>query len=69
MSQTRDGGKPNVKSLPYSPPKGPTNQMRQGPGLGGTNYGCSGTQGKQSVSASTSGSPGIKGSNHGKNPS
>jgi len=36
-----------VKPLPYSPPKGPTNQMRQGPGLGGTNHGNAGTQGKR----------------------
>lgn len=33
------GGVKTAKSLPYSPPKGPSGQMRQGPGLGGTNYG------------------------------
>jgi len=26
----------DVKPLSYSPPKGPTEQMRQGPGLGGS---------------------------------
>jgi len=46
MSNTRDGGKPEPKELPYSPPQGPTGQMRQGPGLGGTNHGQCGTQGK-----------------------
>lgn len=46
MAQTRDGGKPEVKPLPYSPPVGPTSQSHQGPGLGGTNHGNCGTQGK-----------------------
>lgn len=46
MTCTRDGGKPIVKDLPYSPPKGPTNQGREAPGLGGSNYGNSGTQHK-----------------------
>lgn len=46
MSQTRDGGKPDCKPLPYSPPQGPKDQMRQGPGLGGDNKGSSGTQGR-----------------------
>ena len=36
----------DVKPLPYSPPKGPTEQMRERPGLGGTNHGNAGTQGK-----------------------
>lgn len=69
MAQTRDGGKPNTKELPYSPPQGPTDQMRQGPGLGGNNYGPCGTQGEHSLPASTSGSPGIGGKNHGNSPS
>lgn len=47
MANTRDGGKPEKKDLPYSPPVGPSGQMRQGPGLGGTNHGTSGTQGKR----------------------
>lgn len=46
MGETRDGGKPNVKPLPYSPPKGPSSQSHEGPGLGGTNLGQCGTQGK-----------------------
>lgn len=41
------GGVKEAKPLPYSPPVGPKGQMRQGPGLGGTNHGCSGTQGKR----------------------
>lgn len=43
---THDGGKPQVKPIPYSPPKGPTSQTHQGPGLGGTNHGNCGTQQK-----------------------
>ena len=41
-----NGGEMGVKPIPYSPPKGPTGQMREGPGLGGTNHGCCGTQGR-----------------------
>lgn len=37
---------PKAKPLPYCPPQGPTDQMRQGPGLGGDNCGNTGTQGK-----------------------
>lgn len=56
MAQTRDGGKPNVGSLPYSAPVGPNGQMHQGPGLGGDNYG----KGQQPVcNDRESGSPGI----------
>ena len=40
------GGECNPKPLPYSPPVGPSEHMRRGPGLGGTNYGNSGTQHK-----------------------
>jgi len=36
-----------VKPIPYKPPVGPTDQMRQRPGLGGTNHGNSGTQGRR----------------------
>lgn len=46
-SRATNGGKQEVKPLPYSPPKGPTGQTRQGPGLGGTNHGNCGTQGKR----------------------
>ncbi len=35
-----NGGKMDVKPIPYSPPKGPTGMMRQGPGLGGTVHPC-----------------------------
>lgn len=41
-----NGGKQEVKSIPYSPPVGPTSQMQQGVGLHGTNHGMCGTQGK-----------------------
>lgn len=41
------GGVERAKELPYSPPKGPTAQMQQGPGLHGTNHGTCGTQGKR----------------------
>lgn len=42
-----NGGKMEVKPVPYSPPVGPKHQHQQGPGLGGgTNHGCCGTQGK-----------------------
>lgn len=68
MPQTRDGGKPNVKDLRYSPPQGPMDQSRQGPGLGGTNHGNCGTQGETRISDRESGSPGIGGSNHGNSP-
>jgi hypothetical protein len=46
-SGTANGGKPEPKPLPYSPPKGPTTQGHKGPGLGGTNHGTCGTQGKR----------------------
>lgn len=36
----------DVKDINYSTPQGPTNQMRRAVGLGGTNHGCCGTQGK-----------------------
>lgn len=43
---TRDGGKPEKKDLPYDPPTGPKNQTNS-PGLGGTNHGNTGTQGRR----------------------
>lgn len=46
-SRASCGGVKETKPLPYSPPKGPTSQMQQGPGLHGTNLGNSGTQGKR----------------------
>lgn len=41
-----NGGCCEPKPIRYSPPQGPTGQMRQGPGLGGDNCGTNGTQGK-----------------------
>ncbi len=41
-----NGGKPEPKPLPYSPPVGPKNQTKS-PGIGGTNHGNAGTQGKR----------------------
>lgn len=64
MALTSDGGKPNVKPAPYSPPKGPTNQSRESPGLGGTNYGNCGSQGSYTTPSRESGSPGLGGANH-----
>jgi hypothetical protein len=59
MSLTRDGGKPNVKELPYSPPTGGPNTLNhEGPGLGGDNYG----NGQQPVCNEREiGSPGLHG--------
>lgn len=46
-SRASNGGRIEPKPLPYSPPVGPRNMQRPGPGLrGGTNHGCCGTQGK-----------------------
>jgi len=42
-----NGGQMLVKPIPYSPPKGPSGQMSQSVGIGGTNHGCCGTQGKR----------------------
>lgn len=47
-----------VKPIPYSAPVGPTNQMRQGPGLGGDNH----RVGTQGTHEHMTGSPGIGGS-------
>lgn len=40
------GGVMEKKELPYSPPVGPKGQSNNSPGLGGTNHGCCGTQGR-----------------------
>lgn len=42
-----NGGKMEKKEIPYSPPRGPTGMMQQGPGLHGDNCGNCGTQGKR----------------------
>lgn len=42
------GGVTEAKPLPYDPPKGPMGIMgNERPGLGGTNHGNVGTQGKK----------------------
>lgn len=41
-----NGGQCQPKPLPYSPPVGPKGQTH-GPGIGGTNHGNAGTQGKR----------------------
>ncbi len=63
MAQTRDGGKPNVKSGSYSAPQGPTNLYHNSPGLGGSNHGKG--QKFEQGSGEFSGRPGIGGTRHG----
>lgn len=41
------GGDIKPKDLPYSPPIGPKGQSHNSVGLGGTNHGNAGTQGKR----------------------
>lgn len=41
-----NGGQVEKKELPYCPPVGPKGQSNNSPGLGGTNHGTCGTQGK-----------------------
>lgn len=43
-AEVRSGGVKEAKPLAYSPPKGPKDQMSQGPGLHGDNCGNCGTQ-------------------------
>lgn len=46
-SRTSNGGQQTPKDLPYDPPVGPSGIMgNQRPGLGGTNHGNNGTQGR-----------------------
>lgn len=45
MPRATNGGQCTPKPIPYSPPKGPTSQMRDAPGLGGSVM-PKGTQGK-----------------------
>lgn len=45
-SRPMNGGQCEPKPLPYDPPKGPTSQMQQSPGLHGTNHGVKVNQGK-----------------------
>ena len=54
------GGVMEAKTLPYSPPVGPTTFGHNSPGLANrNNYGNAGSQGKYSNPITTSGSPGI----------
>ena len=46
VPRATNGGQQQVKEIPYSPPVGPTSHMVRSPGLGGTNHGSCGTQGK-----------------------
>lgn len=41
-----NGGHFTPTPINYSPPKGPSGQMQQGPGIHGDNHGCCGTQGE-----------------------
>ena len=44
---TKEGGKPEVKPIEYSPPKGPTSiNDPKTPGIHGTNHGNSVNQGR-----------------------
>jgi len=40
------GGCTEAKTLPYKPPVGPKGQSHNSPGLGGSNKGTAGTQGR-----------------------
>lgn len=61
-SRLASGGQMPVRSVPYEQPTGVKYVMRTGPGLrGGTNFGNAGSQGKRSLQAEGSGSPGNKG--------
>jgi hypothetical protein len=60
MSEIGKGGSIMPCPLPYSPPQGPKG-MTNSPGLGQDNYGNGQQPGR---SASTSGRPGLGGTNH-----
>ncbi len=54
----------------YADPVGPKSIGNNGVGLGGSNFGKAGTQGKYTApSANSSGSAGLGGMNHGNSPS
>jgi hypothetical protein len=46
VGRATNGGQQEVKPIPYSPPTGRGGSTK-GPGLGGTNHGNCGTQGKR----------------------
>lgn len=55
----RNGPVPERDVMNYQEPTGPKYRDRGGPGLrGGTNFGNAGSQGKKSIQAEGSGSPG-----------
>lgn len=46
-NRATNGGQQEPKTIPYSPPVGPTSiNDPKTPGIHGTNHGCCGTQGK-----------------------
>lgn len=48
VARATNGGQQAVKSIPYSPPKGPSNiNDPKTPGIHGSNHGNCGTQGKR----------------------
>lgn len=66
MSLTRDGGKPNVKQMPYATPQGPRRQMAEGPRSGHVEPGgANGETLSEMPGREFTGSPGIGGKNHG----
>lgn len=47
-NRATNGGQMEVKSIPYSPPVGPSNiNDSKSPGIHGTNHGTCGTQGRR----------------------
>ncbi len=64
---TRNGPEPHRDVRNYQPPVGPMGISKEGPGLGGNNYGNCGTQQRSSIAPRESGMPGIShnGSHHG----
>lgn len=47
-NRASNGGQQTPKDLPYSPPQGPKGITQgNGPGIGGTNHGNCGTQGRR----------------------
>jgi len=62
---TSGGEKTARDVMNYMPPVGPKHQHHIGPGLHDQNLGSCGTQGPEAHRPSTSGSPGIGGTNRG----
>ena len=66
MSLTHGGGKPNVSSIPYSPPQGP---RKDDPMHVEPRHGMAGESLSDMPGEEFTGRPGIGGTNHGNNPS